>query len=94
MNRRHVRTAAVCGLTVVALTGAAGCGTLVPKAKINVPGGVPTSGTLTEAESDVTITSCHYDSTAEPVRREPHGRPAPPPNRHRVRAQCRSTWNP
>ncbi|MFJ9415602.1 hypothetical protein ACIRPT_15720 [Streptomyces sp. NPDC101227] len=63
MKRRHVRTAAVCGLVVIALTGASGCGALFPKAKVNVPSDGPTSGTLTEAESDITITSCSVDAS-------------------------------
>lgn len=60
MNRRHVRTAAVCGLVVVALTGAGGCA-LLPKPPVAAPKSLPTSGTVTEAESDITITSCGVD---------------------------------
>ncbi|MCX5449241.1 MULTISPECIES: hypothetical protein [Streptomyces] len=60
MNRRHVRAAAVCGLVVVALTGAGGCA-LLPKPPIAAPKSLPTSGTVTEPESDITITSCHFD---------------------------------
>lgn len=60
MSRRHVRTAAVCGLVVVALTGAGGCA-LLPKTPVAAPRTSPTTGTLTEAESDITITSCDVD---------------------------------
>ncbi|MEU5209521.1 hypothetical protein [Streptomyces sp. NPDC020742] len=50
----------MCGLVVVAVTGAGGCA-LLPKPRVAVPSSVPTSGTLTEPESDTTLTSCDVD---------------------------------
>ncbi len=60
MNCRSVRIAAVCGLLVVALAGAGGCA-FPSKPRLVVPSSTPTSGTLTEPESDVTVTECSVD---------------------------------